>query len=83
MTLNFDSLYQRFVDESLQFEGDPHSEDDLLLHISSCVDHMSHKGLDWTNLPSDTLVMDLYTPTEFVYLVEWSTSVTDDSLEVY
>ena len=83
MTYNFSDLYQRFVDNSLQFEGDPHSEDDLLLQIDSCVDGMFHKGLDPNDLPTDTLVMGLYNPDEFSFLVNYASELVDDSLECF
>lgn len=84
MTYNFSDLYQRFVDKS--FKSDyvsPHSEDDLLIQIDCCVDGMFHKGLDPHDLPTDTLVMDLYNPDEFSFLVDYASELVDDSLECF
>ncbi len=84
LTMTFDSLYQRFVDDSLRFdEPSPHTVDDFTLQISSCVDHMYHQGLDPHDLPTDTRVMGLYTPDEFTFLVTYVSDLVDESLECF
>ena len=82
--MTIESLHQLFINHMMRFEYvSPHTLDDLSLQISSCVDHMYHQGLDPHDLPNDTLVMDVYTPSEFSYLVDWCDSLFDETLEVY